>query len=158
MHGSPGMAAGTKRRLADTRKLNIQVDGTCIENVSKHKLLGLYIDENLNWSAHFDYLCANVSSKISLLHQQSQYIPQHAQKMFYQSYIMPLIDYGSVTWGSTSTANLDRLLNLQKRAARNILKADLRTPSVFMFANLGWQSIESRIKYNKQFLLIRLYI
>ena len=32
------MAAGTKRRLADTRKLNIQVDGTCIENVSKHKL------------------------------------------------------------------------------------------------------------------------
>ena len=146
------MAAGTKRRLADTRKLNIQVDGTCIENVSKHKLLGLYIDENLNWSAHIDNLCANISSKISLLRQLSQYIPQHAQKMFYQSYIMPLIDYGSVTWGSTSTANLDRLLKLQKRAARIILKADLRTSSEGMFADLGWQNIESRIKYNKAVL------
>ena len=151
------MAAGTKRRLADTRKLNIQVDGTCIENVSKHKLLGLYIDENLNWSAHIDNICANISSKISLL-KLSQYILQHAQKMFYQSYIMPLNDYGSMTWGSTSTANLDRLLKLQKRAARIILKADLRTSSEGMFADLGWQNIESRIKYNKAVLTYKAFV
>ena len=86
------MAAGSKRRLADSRKLEIHVDDICIENVSKQKLLGVYIDENLNWSAHIDYFCSNISSKISHLRQLSQYVPQNVQKLFYQSYIMPLID------------------------------------------------------------------
>ena len=146
------MSAGTKRRLADSRKLEIHVDDICIENVSKQKLLGVYIDENLNWSAHIDYLCSNISSKITLLRQLSQYVPQNVQKLFYQSYIIPLIDYGSVIWGSTSSSNLDWLLKLQKRAARIILKADFRTPSVDMFRELGWQSIENRVKYNKAVL------
>ena len=146
------MAAGTKRRLADSRKQEIHVGDSCIENVSKQKLLDVYIDENLNWSAHIDYLCSNISSKISLLRQLSQYVPQNVQKLFYQSYIMHLIDYGSVIWGSTSSSNLDRLLKLQKRAARIILKVDFRTPSVDMFRDLGWQSIENRVKYNKAIL------
>ena len=73
------MAAGTKKgiNLADSRKLEIHVDAICIENVSKQKLLGVYIDENLNWSAHIDYLCSNISSKISLLLQLSQYVSQN---------------------------------------------------------------------------------
>ena len=149
------MTAGTKKRLALSRKLEIKVDGICIENVSKQKLMGIYIDENLNWSAHIDYLCSNISSKISLLRQLSQYVPQHVQKLFYQSYIMPLIDYGSVVWGSTSTYNLDRILKLQKRAARIILKADFLTRSEGMFAELGWQPVEKRIMYNKAVLIYK---
>ena len=43
------MAAGTKRRLADSPKLEIHVDNISFENVSKQKLLGVYIDKNLNW-------------------------------------------------------------------------------------------------------------
>ena len=58
-------------------------------------------------------------------------------------------DYGSITWGSTSSANLDRLSKLQKRAARVILKSDIDIPSATMFQELGWISVESRIKYNK---------
>ena len=79
-------------------------------------------------------------------------MPTNVQKLFFQSYIMPLIDYGSVIWGSTSTSNLERLLKLQKRAARIILKADFRTPSADMFSELGWPSIESRLMYNKAVL------
>ena len=146
------MSAGSRKRLADSRKLEIKVDDICIQNVSKQKLLGIYIDENLNWSAHIEYLCSNISSKISLLRQLSEYVPTNVQKLFFQSYIMPLIDYGSVIWGSTSTSNLERLLKLQKRAARIILKADFRTPSADMFSELGWPSIESRLMYNKAVL------
>ena len=146
------MAAGTKRRLTNSRKLEIHVDDICIENVSKQKLLGVYIDENLNWSAHIDYLCSNISSYISLLRQLSVYVPQNVKKLFYQSYIMPLIDYGSVILGSTSSSNLNRLLKLQKPANWIISKVDFRKPSVDMFRDLGWQSIENRVKYNKAIL------
>ena len=50
------MSAGTRKRLADSCKLEIKVDDICIHYVSKHTLLDIYIDENLNWSAHIIFV------------------------------------------------------------------------------------------------------
>ena len=136
-------------RLSNCRELNLQVNDIRIQNVTTQKLLGVYIDENLTWSKHIDHLCSVVSSKISLLKQLAEYVPIDVQKRFYQGYILPLIDYGSVTWGSTSCPNLERLAKLQKRAARIILKADFDTPSSLMFRDLNWLSVEKSVKYNK---------
>lgn len=91
------MTLGSRQRLDNSRFLNIKVNDTTISHVSSQKLLGLYIDEHLNWSIHIDHLCKLISSKISLLQQLSNYVPTHAQKLFYQGYILPLLDYGSVT-------------------------------------------------------------
>ena len=91
-------------------------------------------------------------TKISLLKQLSTYVPVKVQKLFYQGYILPLIDYGSNTWGSTSNLNVERLSKLQKRAASIILKADFYTPSSEMFNELGWSTIENRHNYNKAVL------
>lgn len=146
------MTAGTRQKLVNTRQMNINAGDIRIENVSKQKLLGVYIDENLNWSAQIDHLCTSISSKISLLRQLSHYVSRESLKQFYQGYILPLIDYGSVTWDSTSGTNIERLLKLQKRAARIILSAGFDTPSVSMFQELGWLSVGNRLKYNKAVL------
>ena len=83
------------------------------------------------------------------MRQLAEYVPTCVQKRFDQGYILPLIDYGSITWGTTSIANIQRLSKLQKRAARIILKANFDTPSSLMFQELGWLSVENRLKYNK---------
>ena len=78
------------------------------------------------------------------------------QKLFYQGYISPLIDYGSNTWGSTSKLNIaERLSKLKKRAARIILKADFDTPSSEMFNELGWLTTANRHNYNKSVLTFK---
>ena len=59
------------------------------------------------------------------------------QKLFYQGYILPLIAYGSNTWGATSKNNIERIFKLQKRAARIILHADYNTPSSEMLKKIG---------------------
>ena len=146
------MIVGTQHRTKNTLPLNICIDGNKIKDVKKQKLLGIYIDENLRWTDHIDHLCANISSKISLLSQLSTYIPTEAQKLFYQGYILPLIDYGSSTWGTTSRSNLERLSKLQKRAARIILNVPYDTASSEMFNVLGWPTIEKRHSYNKAVL------
>ena len=129
------MTLGTKHRLNGS-KLDINADNIKIKQVSDQKLLGLHIDENLNWCSHIDHLCKTVSSKISLLRQLSEYVPAHVQRLFYQGYILPLLDYGSVIWGSSSTANIERLTKLQKRAARIILNAEFDTSPLACFRNL----------------------
>ena len=107
------MLAGTGNQIHESRPLSIKAEDVNIQTVSKQKLLGVYIDETLTWNPPKDYLCSNISSKISLLRQVATYIPTHTQKLYYQGYILPLIDYGSVTWGATSNGNIERLSKLQ---------------------------------------------
>ena len=78
------MSVGTRQGLGDSRETELKSDDICIQNVSKQKLLGVYIDENLNWFAHIYYLCSNISFKISLLRQLSEYVPVEVPKTFYQ--------------------------------------------------------------------------
>ena len=152
------MTLGSRHRTQnEASKLDITIDGNEIKQVDKQKLLGVYIDENLLWTTHIDYLCSKISTKISLLKQLSTYVPVKVQKLFYQGYILPLIDYGSNTWGSTSKLNIERLSKLQKRAARIILKADFDTPSSEMFNELGWSTIENRHNYNKAVLTYKAF-
>ena len=108
------MTLGSRYKIQKAGKLNITVGDTPINTVSSQKLLGLYIDETLSWNPHIDYLCSIISSRISLLKQLSHYVPENIQKMFYQSYILSMIDYGTNTWGSTSNTNIERVNKLQK--------------------------------------------
>ena len=68
------MALGTRMRLINSHKLNIQVDNVCIQNVSTQKLLGIHLDEHVTLTAHMDYLCSSISTKILLLRQLVEYV------------------------------------------------------------------------------------
>ena len=149
---------GSRHRLHVLPPLNLKIDGHDIINVSQQKLLGLLIDDILMWSAHIDNLCSALSSKISLLRQLATYVSTDVLKKFYQGYVLPLVDYGSVTWSGTSSTNLDRILKLQKHAARIILHVDYNTPSATMFKELGWQHINKRLTYNKAVLTYKALI
>ena len=93
------MLVGARKRLNDSRPLNIIADDVNIQSVSKQKLLGVYIDEHLSGSAHIDHLCSLISSKISLLRQLATYVPTHIQKftirgIFFLILIMALLRGG----------------------------------------------------------------
>ena len=51
-------------------------------------------------------------------------------------------------WGHCSSSNMNRILRLQKRAARLILKVDINTRASQMFHTLGWLPIHKRIIYH----------
>ena len=146
------MLVGNRHKIREASGLNIHIENNKLKQVEKQKLLGVFIDENLSWTAHIDNLCSLISSKISLLKQLSSYVPVEIQKLFYQGYILPLIDYGSNTWETTSKHNIERISKLQKRAARIILKADYNTPSSVMFTKLGRATIPNRHNYKKAVL------
>jgi hypothetical protein len=66
---------------------------------------------------------------------------------------LPLIDYCCVVWGNCPNEGLNRILILQKRTARLILDQDPIAPSELLFKQLGWMTIEQRIKYHKYLLV-----
>ena len=78
----------------------------------------------------------------------SKYVDQTSLKQYYNSYVLPVFDYGCVIWGNTTNAKTTRLVKLQKRAARIILKADFMTPSEQLFKALNRLTSPKRVQYH----------
>ena len=114
--------------------------------MEKQKLLGVVIDNKLAWNEQIDTVCLNITRRITLLKLLSTYIDKRSMTQYYNSYILPIFDYGCMIWGRCTTANTQRLLKLQKRAARIILKALILTPSQRMFSELRWLSFPRRVQ------------
>ena len=100
------------------------------------------------WEKQIDLVCKNASRKITLMKLQAKYVEQTSLKQYYNSYVLLVFDYGCVVWGNTTNANTTRLVKLQKRAARIILKADFMTPYKQLFKDLNWLAFPKRVQYH----------
>ena len=153
------MVIASKPKLARLHGQRIQIthNGTAIKSVDSHKLLGLVLDEQLTWNLHIDEVCSKVLKRINLLKAIKIYLPQCARQSFYKSLIQPIIDYACVIWGATSQYNLDRIIRLQKYAARVILniKHPQDVPSSELFYKLNWMTINQRIQYFTSILMFK---
>ena len=142
------MSIGSRQNLSNYDELNITIDNEDISNVDNQKLLGIIIDKTLSWDKQIDSVCLNITRRITLLKLLSKYVDMSNLKLYYNSYILPIFDYGCMIWGQSSTYNINRVLKLQKRAARIILQADFMTPSKEMFRQLGWLTFTNRVEYH----------
>ena len=152
------MLISTKQKLSKLPKstLDLSINDVTLANVEKQKLLGVEIDSNLEYTDHIDKMCKNISSKLALLKRIKRYLTIDYRKIFYNGYILPLIDYCIVVWSNTSKSNLLRIHRLQKYAARIILDAQPDAPSKPLFDELNWLNIFEKIDYQKSLILYKM--
>ena len=93
------MIIGSKHMLQRSDQLSLKVNGTNLDNVNVQKVLGVFVDNNLNWHAHIDYVCKQINNKISLLKHILYYLSDEMKVLFYNSYIIPVFDYCCTVWG-----------------------------------------------------------
>ena len=141
---------GTSKRLANStdNSLKLYLDGNLIEEVSSHWVLGIKIDKNLDFKEQINRICKTISSKLNVLSKIKQYLPISSRQ---KNYLVPVIDYGSTIWGTAAKTQIERILRLQKRAARIILDKPPDFPSRQLFEDLKWLTIILRSQSN-QFL------
>ena len=60
------MLISSKHRKKVTRQLALKLNDTNLENVTIHKVLGVYIDNTLSWHPHIDFVCKKLNAKIAL--------------------------------------------------------------------------------------------
>ena len=151
------MLIGTNQKLArrPCRELNLAINNHKLDTVESEKLLGVHFDRNLSFTKHVDFVCKNISSKIALLCRIKQYLPLQARKLYFNSYILPVIDYCLTVWGNAPKLQIERIHKLQKRAARVILDSPPDSSSKPLFEELGWLTVFERVEYNKAILLYK---
>ena len=151
------MLIGSNNRLSnvDTSMFDVNIDGNNIELVKCQKLLGVHVDSSLTWKDHVNYLRGILNNRINLLRHLRKHVPLFARKLFYNSYILPHMDYCNLIWGRNSKSVQDVMCKYQKKAARLILNADFMTPSSQMFSKLMWLPFNKRLEYYECILIYK---
>lgn len=149
------MVITSKRQANRETDLKLFINHVQIKNVKCQKLLGIYIDNTLSWKEHINKTCSKVVSKISLLKRISYFLTSEMKQLFYNAYIVPILDYGCVIWSHANTSALNRIIKLQKRTARIILHKPIQTQTKELFTTLKWLSFFSRCKYHSGLIVYK---
>ena len=109
--------------------LDLNINGSTIDQVSTFKFLGLHINSQLTWQTHINEISKRISRVIGLLYKMQNILPKNILLSLYNTLILPHINYCILSWGKES----DSILLLQKRAIRAIASAGYRAHSEPLF-------------------------
>ena len=88
------------------------------------KFLGVLLNEKLIWKHHINCIQDKISKSLGVLYKARIYLNEKYLKQVYFSVNRPYLNYGNISWGSTSKTNLKHLLNRQKHASLLIFYKD----------------------------------
>jgi hypothetical protein len=88
------------------------------------KYLGVFVDSQLNWNRHGDYIASKVCRNIYLLRNMSNGLSTHCLRIAYYSLINCHLEYCVLVWGHSSSRH--RLFQLQRRSVRIIANIGYR--------------------------------
>ena len=118
---------GTEQQLKKRNKLQITVQGeneTKILTGEKHiKILGVYLDQHLNWNKHTSTVKQKATNSIRMLHRINYCLPQKQQRILYNSLVVPYFSYADIIWTNCSDKNNRKLQLAQNFAAKSMLGA-----------------------------------
>ena len=136
---------------------DLKLSDETIHITTNEKLLGVHIDNTLSWTAQVESTIKKCSSLLHLLNRIKCYLPVPTRKLFFNSYILPHMDYCCTVWGNINCRLTDSMIKFQKRAARIILDKSIETPSADMFAELNWMTFPDRVKFQKSVLMFKTF-
>ena len=102
----------------------IYIDNNQILRTDCTKFLGMYIDQDLSWKHHVNYLCKLISRNVGVINKLKHFFPEEILVTLYNTLILPYINYGILAWGNSGIVQINRLLILQKKAFRIINQTD----------------------------------
>ena len=135
------MLIASKRKLNQIpNNLQILVNNSLIQQVKQKEVLGVIIDQELNWKEHIDAQCKKLSSAIALLRRAKAFVSQSELIRMYNTLVIPYFTYCSNVWydGDNRRTNTEKIYKMQKRAARIITSSnyEIRTKDIFIKGSL----------------------
>ena len=73
--------------------IELKIADTVIPWVSTTKILGVHFDNALSWNVHIKHVYDKIAKNLYLLQQIKSFLPIDSGKLFYNSYILPHLDY-----------------------------------------------------------------
>ncbi len=93
------------------------------------KYLGTYLDDQLNWKAHINYLSQKLTKILCAFKVIKKLIPKQYRYQLYYAYHYFQICYGIETCGIATKSNLNKIQILQNKIIKVLFNEDWLTPT-----------------------------
>ena len=108
------MLITTKQRRHHLRnnQLALTLNDQQLQQVKQHKVIGVDVDENLQWGEHVTGVFKKVSQTLALFRRFKHFLPKWSKIMFYNAYIMPHLGSWEACAHAPAPATIWNLLQL----------------------------------------------
>ena len=103
------------KRKQDHTKETFEI-GDKIEDSPSIKLLGVLIDDKLNFNLRITNICRSAANQLSALIRLRQFLSFEAKKVLVNSYFYSNFNYCPLVWMFSSAKSLNKIESLQKKS------------------------------------------
>ena len=97
---------------------SVKINGVSLKKCNSYKYLGVYIDDNLNWKDHIQYISKKISKGCGALAKLRNSVNIDVLKNVYHALIYSYLRYGIMIWGNVSQTVIAPLQVLVNKAIR----------------------------------------
>ena len=102
-------------------ELGLVINDTQVNSTDSITILGVIVDNKLNFNDHIYTLCPKTGKKVNALQRLSKSLDKYSKLAIYKRFIMSNFNFCPVVWMFTSKSSLNRLEDIQRRALRFVL-------------------------------------
>ena len=118
-----------------------------IKRVKQHKHLGLFLSENLDWSAQVHYVCMRANRKLAVL-RKVKMLSRHTLDILYKITVRSIIDYAlPVYYHSLKVTDKAKLDRIQYAAAKVVTGVRHQASKNKLNHELAWEEIKTRATF-----------
>lgn len=135
----------TRKRNRDNPRLNFQGHEIIFTNTTKW--LGLHFDEKLSWQKHINETKLKGMKAMNIMRMLSNRnwgIRRNVLLKLYHAFVLPILDYGCIVYGSANPAALSKLNVVQNTALRLVSGALRTSPIPSLLAECGQAPLDVR--------------
>jgi len=129
-------------------EINIKLNEIQIETVDHAKFLGVTIEANLKWDRDCTIKANKISRALCAMARLKNILPSATLLTIYRSLVETHLTYGILAWGNSPKKTIQRLITLQKKAVRIIVKAKYNSHTEPIFNKLKILKLEDLFKLN----------
>ena len=128
------------KKKGDHSNKNVVIDNKQIKTVPSIELLGIQLDDKLNFSPYISNICKSAANQLNAFIRLQKILSFEETKIFINSYFMANFNYCLLVWMFSNAVSLKKIENLQKRALRFLYKS-YNTPHEDLLLKSGFSSM-----------------
>ena len=142
------MITTRQKHQKNASSLNLFINDSQIQQVDRHRVLGVTLDKEFKWLPHLENVLKHVSRNLYLFSRVKHFADQESMLLFFYGHFLPSINYASNLWDSCADLHIKKLNACHRRAIKIIHSGkDLSTDE--KFKQLGVLTLEKQLQLNK---------
>ena len=106
------------KKKSNLTNIPLTIDNQTIKSVPSVELLGIHLDDKLNFNLHISNICRSAANQLIALIRLKNYLNFNAKRALINSYIISIFNYCPLVWIFSTDKSLNKIESLQKRSPR----------------------------------------